>query len=181
MYWDKRFQTDLHFPIIALNHEQIKDSVTGGYLMVKKKDFKHMSDRLIRLDMAVMSDLSRHLQSGERIKKCMVSQNLCFQAMHDIDLIGKHVQGSRTTKKFRRNEIWSMIEFQGAPSWFITFALADSRSPICLYYTDHDLKFKPEIIPEVARFGLITDNPVAGRTDWGYSVKLRAFTGRWSN
>jgi hypothetical protein len=36
MYHDKHFQTDPHFPLIAFNHEQIKDSTTGGYLLTKK-------------------------------------------------------------------------------------------------------------------------------------------------
>jgi hypothetical protein len=32
MYHDKRFQMDPGFALIALNHEQIQESTTGGYL-----------------------------------------------------------------------------------------------------------------------------------------------------
>ena len=32
MYHDKRFQTDLYFPIVAFNHEQLKGSSTGSFL-----------------------------------------------------------------------------------------------------------------------------------------------------
>jgi hypothetical protein len=32
MYYDKRFQKDPHFPLIAFNHEQMKESTTAGYL-----------------------------------------------------------------------------------------------------------------------------------------------------
>jgi hypothetical protein len=39
MYHDKRFQKDAHFPLIAFNHEQIKESTTGGYLLAKKPKF----------------------------------------------------------------------------------------------------------------------------------------------
>src|ERR1700676_3309353 len=35
-----------------------------------------------------------------------------------------------------RNEIWSLISYGGAPSWFITFAPADNKHPMCLYYAD---------------------------------------------
>ena len=38
-YYDKRFQTDLYFPIIAFNHEQIKASVTGSFIMAKRSNF----------------------------------------------------------------------------------------------------------------------------------------------
>lgn len=35
MYHDKRFQLEPLFPLIALNHEQIKDSVTGGLRLLR--------------------------------------------------------------------------------------------------------------------------------------------------
>src|SRR5882762_3261123 len=36
--------------------------------------------------------------------------------------VGGHVQGSLTSKRYMRDEIWSLISYVGAPSWFITFA-----------------------------------------------------------
>ncbi|KAF7979063.1 hypothetical protein HWV62_43549 [Athelia sp. TMB] len=171
MYWDKRFQEDPHFPIVALNHEQIKSSVNGGFLMAKKNDFRNMSERLLNLDLAVMKDLSKRLQRGERINNRTPAQNECFRIMHDLDLIGKHVQGSRTIKKFMRNEIWSLIEFLGAPSWFITFAPSDHKSPVCLYYADKNVEFRPEILPDDVRFRMIATNPVAGARFFDFVVK----------
>ncbi|KAF7965594.1 hypothetical protein HWV62_42679, partial [Athelia sp. TMB] len=171
MYWDKWFQMDPHFPIIALNHEQIKSSVTGGYLLVKKNDFTNMSERLLGLDLAVLTDLSKRLQRGERVEKRTKAQNDCFRVMHDLDLIGKHVQGSRTIKKYMRNEIWSLIEYLGAPSWFITFAPCDHKSPVCIYYADKDIEFKPRIVPDDVRFKLIANNPVAGARFFDFVVK----------
>jgi len=32
MHYDKRFQKDPHFPLIAFNHEQMKESTTARYL-----------------------------------------------------------------------------------------------------------------------------------------------------
>ena len=40
MYYDKRFQLDPHFPLIAFNHEQIKESTTAGYLLAEKSNFE---------------------------------------------------------------------------------------------------------------------------------------------
>ena len=34
-----------------------------------------------------------------------------------------NIHGSIASKKYMRNEIWSLISYLGAPSWFITFAL----------------------------------------------------------
>ena len=42
-----------------------------------------------------------------------------------------------------RNEIWSLISFLGVPSWFITFAPANNKHPICLYYADTEEEFSP--------------------------------------
>src|ERR1700741_5677058 len=36
LYYDKRFQRDAHFPLIAFNHEQIKNTTTAGYLLADK-------------------------------------------------------------------------------------------------------------------------------------------------
>jgi len=60
-----------------------------------------------------------------------------------------------------RNEIWSMISHLGAPSWFITLSPADNRHPICLYFADSDIEFKPEIRCSNERNLLIAKNPVA--------------------
>lgn len=47
MYYDKRFQKDPHFPLVAFNHEQIKQSTTGGYLLAEKSKFDNISKRLL--------------------------------------------------------------------------------------------------------------------------------------
>jgi hypothetical protein len=39
-----------------------------------------------------------------------------------------------------------MISQLGAPSWFITLSPPDSHHPICLYYADKDIEFRPELI-----------------------------------
>ena len=68
-----------------------------------------------------------------------------------------------------RNEIWSMISQLGAPSWFITLSPADSRHPICLYYADENIEFKPDlrsanelVLESPVQSGLL---PIFGRTE----------------
>ena len=39
MYHDKRFQTDLYFPIVAFNHKQMKAGITGSFLLAKQQKF----------------------------------------------------------------------------------------------------------------------------------------------
>src|SRR5882757_10756949 len=57
MYHDKRFQLEPMFPLVAINHEQIKGSTTGGYLLAKKSNFPKISQCLLKLNRGVMSDL----------------------------------------------------------------------------------------------------------------------------
>ena len=52
-------------------------------------------------------------------------------------------KGSTTSKKYMRNEIWSLISFMNAPSWFITYSPADVKHPIPLYFADTKEKFTP--------------------------------------
>ena len=69
----------------------------------------------------------------------------CFQLLNDLDHVGGFVKGSITSKKHMQNEIWSMISQLGAPSWFITLSPADSHHPICLYYANKNIEFKPDL------------------------------------
>ena len=53
------------------------------------------------------------------------------------------MKGSITSKKYMKKEIWSLISFQGTPSWYITLSPADNKHPISLYYADTKEEFTP--------------------------------------
>ena len=57
MYYNKWFQTDFHYILIAFNHEQIKESTTTGYLLAEKPKFDNISKWLIDIDMEILTDL----------------------------------------------------------------------------------------------------------------------------
>jgi hypothetical protein len=67
MYHDKRFQKDAHFPLIAFNHEQIKESTTGGYLLAEKPKFDEISKCLMEVDLSVLNHLSKEMEKGEKV------------------------------------------------------------------------------------------------------------------
>ena len=69
----------------------------------------------------------------------------CLHRIHDLDRIGGHVKGSITSKKYMKNGIWSLIPFQGAPSWYIILSPADNKHPISLCYADTKEEFTPII------------------------------------
>jgi hypothetical protein len=71
-----------------------------------------------------------------------------------------------------RNEIWSLISFAGAPSWFITFSPADNMHPISLYFADTDETFSPTLRSYEERYLLIAHNPVAGARFFDFMVKM---------
>jgi hypothetical protein len=172
MYHDKRFQKDSFFPHIAFNHEQIKGSSTGGYLLADKQSFPDIANRLLNIDTAVMADLSKRMMDGERVKPQTEAEKACFQLIHDLDHVAGRVNGSTTTKKYMRNEIWSLISYRGAPSWFITFAPADVKHPLCLYFADTKETFSPEIRCSKEARRLIANNPVAGARFFHTMVQL---------
>ena len=108
MYYDKWFQLDPHFPLIVFNHEQIKESTTAGYLLAEKPKFEQISKRLMKVNVEVLGDLIKRMEDGERVKPESDEKKLCFQLIKDLDHIGGFVKGSATTKKYMRNEIWSL-------------------------------------------------------------------------
>jgi hypothetical protein len=172
MYYDKRFQKDPHFPLIAFNHEQMKESTTAGYLTAEKKSFHDITDRLMNVNLEVLSNLTKRMTEGERIKPETEEEKLCFKLINDLDHVNGHVPGSITQKKYMRNEIWSLISYFGAPSWFITFSPADNMHPISLYFADTQETFSPELRPENERYKLIAENPVAGARFFHFIVEM---------
>jgi hypothetical protein len=178
MYHDKRFQMDSHFILIAFNHMQIKESTTGCYILTDKHSFGNISDRLMNLDQDVLEDLSKRMASGEHVKPVTQEEKDCFQLIKDLDHVAGKVQGSfkLTSKKYMRNEIWSLTSYMGAPSWYITLSPADIKHPICLYYADTKVKFEPTIIfnkeaTDKAKV-LIAKNPVAGARFFDYMIRM---------
>jgi len=171
MYYDKRFQKGSHFPLIAFNQEQIKDSTTGGYLLAEKSKFEDISQWLIDVDMRALSNISRRMEDGDHVIPETDEEKLCFQLIKDLDHVGHHVKGSLTNKKYMRNDLWSLI-YAGAPSWFITFAPADNIHPISLYYADNKEKFTPEIGNHTDRYKLMAENPVAGARFFHFMVQM---------
>ena len=161
MYHDKRFQQDPNFPFVAFSHEQIKASTTGGFLLAETKKFDDMARRLLMVDQAVLLSIADRMSKGEIVKPSTQEEIACFQVIRDLDHIGGKVSGSVTSKKYMRNEIWSLIAHEGAPLWYITLSPADVKNPIALYYADRDVVFKPGIRAPEERYRLIANNPVA--------------------
>ncbi|KAH7905864.1 hypothetical protein BJ138DRAFT_968160, partial [Hygrophoropsis aurantiaca] len=162
MFHDKRFQLDDHFPLVAFNHEQIAGSTTSGFVLTNKSSFKDITDRLFSMDVTALQTLSDRLKEGKTVAAQSKEELACYQLIRDLDLVGSGVQGSITNKKFMRNEIWSLVSFKGAPSWYITLSPADEKHPICLYYADLNKEFRPYIKDAGLRRLIVSHNPVAG-------------------
>ena len=172
MYHDKRFQTDFYFPMIAFNHDQLKAGVTGSFLLAKRKKWPDISKRLNALNRDVLKNISIKLSTGTHFIPKTTEEKNCFQLLKDLDHVGGFVKGSITSKKHMRNEIWSMISQLGAPSWFITLSPADNRHPVCLYYADKDIKFKPDLRSANERNILVAQNPVAAARFFDLMIRM---------
>jgi hypothetical protein len=59
MYYDKQFQRDPHFPLITFNYEQMKENTTAGYLTAERKSFHDITERLMNVNLHVLSDLTK--------------------------------------------------------------------------------------------------------------------------
>jgi hypothetical protein len=171
MYHDKRFQTDINFPFVAFSHEQIKTSTTQSFLLVDQRRFTDISRRLMSVDLATLNALIERLETGEHIAPETEPERLCFQLIRDVDAIAGKMHGSTTSKKFMRNEIWSLISSLGAPSWYITLSPADIQHPLCVYYAGTQTEFRPTIAPYDDRMRSVCANPVAGARFFHFMVE----------
>ncbi|KAF8144707.1 hypothetical protein K438DRAFT_1631404, partial [Mycena galopus ATCC 62051] len=144
--------------MVAFNDLQIKSGVTGSHLLAKRKNFGDIVKRLAAVEPGVLADLAQRLEAGDHVVPQSEAEKTCFDILKDLDHVGGHVQGSMTSKKYMRNEVWSLIAFKGAPSWFITFSPADNNHPLCLYFADEKIE---SLRNSDERMRLIARNPVA--------------------
>jgi Helitron helicase-like domain at N-terminus len=172
MYHDKRFQTDVYFPIVAFSHSQIKSTTTGAFLLSDKKKFHDITNRILSVDQVVLNALAKRLSEGETVKPSTQEEIDCFQVIRDLDQVSQKVDGSVTGKKFMRSEIWSLMYHCGAPSWYITLSPADVKHPICIYFADTKEIFNPSLRAYDERMRLIAGNPVAGARFFHFMVEL---------
>ncbi|KAG5221210.1 hypothetical protein IMY05_C4454000100 [Salix suchowensis] len=89
----------------------------------------------------------------------------------DIDHIAGGVNGSVTSKKYMRNQLWSLMYHVGSPIWYITLSPVDVKHPLCVYLAGTDTKFSPVIKTSDERLKLVTSNPVAGARFFKYVVE----------
>ena len=171
MYHDKRFQTDINFPFVAFSHEQMKFSTTQSFLLVDQKRFGNISQRFMNVNWSVMDELANKMKDGEHVTPETDAEKSCFQLIKDLDAISGKMHGSTTSKKYMHSEIWSLINFLGAPSWYITLSPADIQHPICIYFAGTDEEFKPKIIPYDERMRSVCRNPVAGAQFFHFMVE----------
>ncbi|KIJ48987.1 hypothetical protein M422DRAFT_85565, partial [Sphaerobolus stellatus SS14] len=161
MYHDKRFQRDGAFTLMAFSYTQIKTSTTGGFLLANRSTFDDIVDRITTLDKDILLDLSKRLRMGEHIKPENEEEIKCYKVIKDLEHVSGKVQGSGTSKKYMNNEVWSLLNYLGSPTWYITFAPSDEKNPIVLYFADNKDTFVKEIRTPNQRHRLITNNPVA--------------------
>ncbi|PSS37384.1 hypothetical protein PHLCEN_2v774, partial [Hermanssonia centrifuga] len=164
LYADRRFQTDEYFPFIVYNQEQIRASTRGGYLLTGKRNFASVVDKILGVDREALQNLIDRGKDGRYLTPETEAERRCFELISLIDHVAQHVSGSTTMRKYQRNEIKSLIIAKGAPVWFITFAPADFKHPLCLYYCGEriDLNIFEGALPDYQhRMRLIANNPVA--------------------
>ena len=100
-------------------------------------------------------------------------ESQCYKLLNDLDFVGSKVNGSVTQKKYMRNEIWSMISYLGAPTWFITFSPIDVKHPLSIYYASANEILEPDLslFSSDRAYSLICENPVAGARFFNFIVK----------
>ncbi|OBZ72854.1 hypothetical protein A0H81_07001 [Grifola frondosa] len=138
------------FPLVAFNHEQIKNSTTAGYLLAERSKFTDIADRLLHLNNDTLTDLVKRLSEGP-VKPETEEEKACFKIIND----------------------WIMSHIVSKEHLLvITFSPADINHPIALYFADKDEVFKPQFRSKDERFRLIANNPVAGARFFKMMVEL---------
>ena len=124
----------------------------------------------MNVDWTTLNELARRMEAGEHVTPINEAEKNCFQIIRDLDAASGMMHGSTTSKKYMCNEIWSLINYLGSPSWYITLSPADIQHPICVYFADTKENFTPTLPPYDERARLVCQNPVAGARFFDFMV-----------
>jgi hypothetical protein len=174
LYYDRRFQTDPEFPLIAFNHKQIKTTTRCSWLSADRKRFDDVAQRLKRLNPEILDKVANKLRVSEAniITDSTEEEADCFQLLKDLELVSWNLPGSITAKRQIRNEIWSLIGHCGAPTWYITISPSDTRHPISVHMASGREKFTLDLETLTERTRQVTSNPVAAAQFFDMFVQL---------
>ena len=75
----------------------------------KKGNFKAITNHILSADVDSMDAIIQKLSKGGQFDLSSESEKKCFYIINDLDHIGQFVQGSRTNRRYMRNEIRSII------------------------------------------------------------------------
>ncbi len=173
MYVDRRFQEDRCFPFIVYNQRQIKNCGHGGYLLTQKGYFHDVAQKIVDIDREALDSIIDRAGAGEFVSPRTAGEKSCFDLINIVDRVASHVEGSATQKKFQRNEIRSLIYAQGVPFFFITFAPADFKNPLCLYLCGDKVDLRqsnPLLRSSDDRLRSIARNPVGAARFFHFMV-----------
>lgn len=171
-YHDKRFQRDAGFLIVQMNHQLIRQSSRGSFVSMKRGNFGRAAEAIDKLDPAVLLTIGERLKNGGRFVPRNPEEKRCATLMDQVDVFGTWVDGSLAKKKQQRGEIWSLINFRNAPTWFFTISPADAKHPLCIHWASNDVEFRPEIKGYKERQHLVTRNPVACAQFFDHIVRI---------
>jgi hypothetical protein len=66
MYHDKRFQEDAGFVIATFNHQLIKQSSSGSFMLIKHRNFDKIANTIKHISPGVLSRIAQQLKQGGR-------------------------------------------------------------------------------------------------------------------
>jgi len=98
-------------------------------------------------------------------------EQLCYDVICDLDHVSGRVEGSATTRKYMWNELWSMLAYLGAPTWYITLSPTDIKHPIAIYLAQYDKIIHSQLNLDDSHTKLLADNPVASARFFHIMIK----------
>ncbi|PBK66200.1 hypothetical protein ARMSODRAFT_989545 [Armillaria solidipes] len=143
------------------------------YLLADKNKFAAVADRLLNADQDIMEDMARRMADGEHVRPETDKEKQCMQIICDLDGVAGNVKGTKMTRMYMNNEIWSLISAKGASSWYITLSPVDTRHPLSIYYTlQHGKLEQINALPKNECTWKIIDNPVAAARFFNFVCNL---------
>ena len=82
---------------------------------METQKFNEIVNRLLNVNQDVLDNIAKRMSNGEIVKPSTEDESACFQLIHDLDHIDGKVSGSITSRRYMHSEIWSLIEYLGAP------------------------------------------------------------------
>ncbi len=145
---DPRFERDPNFAFVYYNILQKKAVCDSVRFRVKASQQRRIIAELLSVDKTLLEHLIGRYQREPGFEPCSVEERALLSLINDVGTVLHNIPGTTGYKLNLRNEIRSLVNFQGTPAFFVTLNPSDVHHPLVRLFAGEDIVLEDPAVGE---------------------------------